>query len=74
MSSSRRAGFSVTCLARARSSSVVSPMAETTTTTSLPAAFAAATRSATLLDLVHVGDRRAAVLLDDDRSRHFGSF
>ena len=47
MSSSRRAGLSLTCLARARRSSVVSPMAETTTTTSLPAALAAATRSAT---------------------------
>jgi hypothetical protein len=47
MSSSRRAGASVTFLASARSSSVVSPMAETTTTTSLPAALAAATRSAT---------------------------
>src|SRR5688500_1798186 len=47
MSSSRRAGLSLTCLARASSSSVVSPMADTTTTTSLPAALAAATRSAT---------------------------
>src|SRR5687768_12473664 len=47
MSSSRRAGLSLTCLARASRSSVVSPMAETTTTTSLPAPLAAATRSAT---------------------------
>src|SRR5215468_10757791 len=47
MSSSRRDGLSVTRLARARSSSVVWPMAETTTTTSLPEALAAATRSAT---------------------------
>src|SRR5438034_9060372 len=48
MSSSRRAGLSVSFLARARSSSVVSPIADTTTTTSLPAAFVVATRSATL--------------------------
>src|SRR5207249_723380 len=47
MSSSRRAGLSVSFLASASSSSVVSPMAETTTTTSLPAALALATRSAT---------------------------
>src|SRR5688572_21636715 len=47
MSSSRRAGLSLTCLARDNRSSVVSPMAETTTTTSLPADLAAATRSAT---------------------------
>src|SRR5438445_682537 len=47
MSSSRRAGLSVSFLASASSSSVVSPIGETTTTTSLPAAFAVATRSAT---------------------------
>ena len=47
MSSSRRDGLSQTCLARERRSSVVSPMAETTTTTSLPAALVAAMRSAT---------------------------
>ena len=47
MSSSRRAGLSQTCLARARRSSVVSPIADTTTTTSLPAPLAVAMRSAT---------------------------
>src|SRR5438128_5469012 len=47
MSSSRRAGLSQTCRASFSSSSVVSPMAETTTTTSLPEARVAATRSAT---------------------------
>jgi len=49
MSSSRRAGASVTCRASLSRSSVVSPMAETTTTTCLPDAWAAATRSATFL-------------------------
>ena len=34
MSSSRRSGFGETCLASVSSSSVVSPIAETTTTTS----------------------------------------
>ena len=48
MSSSRRAGLSVTSRASLRRSSVVSPMADTTTTTSLPPAFVVATRSATL--------------------------
>ena len=43
----RRDGVALTFRARARSSSVVSPIAETTTTTSRPARFAAATRSAT---------------------------
>ena len=47
MSSSRRSGFGDTCLASARSSSVVSPIAETTTTTSWPAFFVRTTRSAT---------------------------
>ena len=37
MSSSRGGGSGVTCSARSRSSSVVSPIAETTTTTSCPA-------------------------------------
>src|SRR2546425_935604 len=47
MSSSRRCGSSVTLRARASSSSVVSPIAETTTTTCLPPARACATRAAT---------------------------
>ncbi len=42
MSSSRRSGFGDTCLARPSSSSVVSPIAETTTTTSWPCAPRAA--------------------------------
>src|SRR5688572_7134392 len=47
MSSSRRAGLSETCLAVASRSSVVSPMADTTTTTSCPCARVRMTRSAT---------------------------
>ena len=66
MSSSRRDGLSQTCLARASRSSVVSPMAETTTTTSLPAALVAGDAVRHLLHLLHVRHRRAAVLLDDD--------
>ena len=47
MSSSRRGGVGVTVRASANSSSVVLPIAETTTTTRLPSATVAATRSAT---------------------------
>ena len=47
MSSSRRAGLWESCLALARSSSVVSPMAETTTHTAYPAARVRMMRSAT---------------------------
>jgi hypothetical protein len=47
MSSSRRAGASVTCRANCSSSSVVSPMAETTTTSSYPSARRAAIFAAT---------------------------
>ena len=49
MSSSRGSGVGVSSDAISRSSSVVSPIAETTTTTSLPASRAWATRSATWL-------------------------
>ena len=49
MSISRAGAESVTCPARSRSSSVVSPMAETTTTTSLPAFWASTTLRATRL-------------------------
>src|SRR5262245_8288918 len=52
MSSSRRSGFGDTCLASDSSSSVVSPIAETTTTTSWPSARVFITRSATLRILV----------------------
>jgi hypothetical protein len=47
MSSSRRSGFGEICLASARSSSVVWPIAETTTTTSCPSRLVRITRSAT---------------------------
>ena len=47
MSSSRRGGLASTSRARAKSSSVVLPMALTTTTTSWPAARVATTFSAT---------------------------
>src|SRR5690349_17440284 len=47
MSSSRAGGAGHTCLARSSRSSVVSPMAETTTTTSLPAFLVSTIRSAT---------------------------
>ena len=66
MSSSRGGGSGVTCSARSRSSSVVSPMAETTTTTSLPALRVSTMRWATRLMPVGVGDGRAAVLLHDN--------
>src|SRR4028119_2064102 len=49
MSSSRPGGSSVIWAAWSISSSVVSPIAETTTTTSLPACFSATMRSATRL-------------------------
>src|SRR5215210_5688436 len=47
MSSSRGSGVAVTSCAIARSSSVLCPMAETTTQTSKPCSFARTTRSAT---------------------------
>ena len=49
MSSSRAGGDGETCWARSISSSVVSPIAETTTTTSLPSLRVATIRSATRL-------------------------
>ncbi len=51
MSSSRGAGCGDTCRARSISSSVVSPIAEMTTTTSLPSCFVAMIRRATRLML-----------------------
>ena len=65
MSSSRGGGIGETCWARSSSSSVVSPMAEMTMTTSWPALRVATTRWATRLMRVGVGDRGAAVLLHD---------
>src|SRR4051812_37069183 len=58
MSSSRPGGSGLTWLARSISSSVVSPIAETTTTTSSPALRAATMRSATRL-------MRSAVATDE---------
>ncbi len=49
MSSSRPEGSGLTCSARSISSSVVSPMAETTTTTSWPARLVSTMRRATRL-------------------------
>ena len=51
MSSSRAAGWGLTCSARSMRSSVVSPMAETMTTTSLPAFLVSTMRAATRLTL-----------------------
>ncbi len=47
MSSSRPGGFGLTSLARSSSSSVESPIADTTTTTSLPARLVSTMRLAT---------------------------
>ena len=47
MSSSRPGGLGLTSLARSSSSSVESPIAETTTTTSFPARFVSTIRRAT---------------------------
>src|SRR5205814_1222055 len=47
--SSRSVGSGLTCLASASKSSVVSPMAETTTTTRSPESWTLATRRATFL-------------------------
>ncbi len=49
MSSSRAGGIGLTCLARSMRSSVVSPIADTTTTTSLPACLVSTMRLATRL-------------------------
>ncbi len=51
MSSSRGGGAGETCWARSISSSVMSPMAETTTTTSLPSRLVSMMRRATRLTL-----------------------
>jgi hypothetical protein len=69
MSSSRPAGSGLTWCASSRSSSVVSPIAETTTTTSSPALRAVTIRSATRLIRSASGDRGAAVLLHEQRHR-----
>ena len=72
MSSSRPGGSGLTCWARSISSSVVSPIAETTTTTSLPALRVSTIRSATRLMRSASATRRAAVLLHDQAHGLFG--
>ena len=71
MSSSRRGESADIRLARASSSSVVSPMAETTTTIWCPSARLAATRAATLRMRSTSATEEPAVLLDDHA--HVGS-
>ena len=70
MSSSRRSGFGETFLAIASRSSVVSPIAETTTTTSCPCCACPHDALGDLSQLVDVGDAAAAVLLNDDCHGH----
>ena len=67
MSSSRAGGAGQTCLARSSSSSVVSPIAETTTTTSLPCLLGLHDALGDAPDAVGVGHRGSAVLLHDER-------
>ncbi len=64
MSSSRGGGSGETCSARSISSSVVSPIAEMTTTTSWPCCLGGDDPLGHPLDAVGIGDRRPAVLLD----------
>ena len=66
MSSSRGAGSSVTWCARSSSSSVVSPIAETATTTSLPGLAGLDDALRDPLDALGVRDGRAAELLHDE--------
>ena len=66
MSSSRAGGDGETCWARSISSSVVSPIAETTTTTSLPSLRGGDDPFGDPLDPLRRTDRRTAVLLDDE--------
>ena len=66
MSSSRPGGSGETCSARSSSSSVVSPIAETTTQTSWPAFLRGDDALRDPLDALGVGDGGAAVLLHDD--------
>ena len=69
----RPAAAGVTCSARSISSSVVSPIAETTTTTSLPALLGGDDPLGDPLDAVGVGDGRTAVLLHDEAHRRLSS-
>ena len=71
MSSSRAGGSGVTSLARSSSSSVLSPIAETTTTTSCPARLALDDPLGHPLDAGGVGEGGAAVLLHDNAHNNF---
>jgi hypothetical protein len=72
MSSSRSGGRSLIRAAIVTRSSVVLPMAETTTTVWLPSRWVRATRSATgTLHAIDVADRGPAVLLDHDAHGRF---
>ena len=66
MSSSRAGGSGLTPSASSSSSSVLSPMAETATTTSWPAFFASTIRRATRLTAEASDERGTAVLLHHD--------
>ena len=63
---SRGSGSSVMAAARSRRWSVVSPMALTTTTRSAPARRSRAMRAGDVADAFGIGQRGAAVLLDDE--------
>ena len=65
MSSSRPGGAGLTRLARSISSSVVSPIAETTTTTWLPASLRGDDALGYALDALRVGYRGTTVFLHD---------
>ena len=67
MSISRAGGAGQTCLARSSRSSVVSPMAETTTTTSLPCLLGLDDALGDAADPFGVRHRGSAVLLHDER-------
>ena len=65
MSISRAGGSSVICLARSTSSSVCWPIALTTITTWLPSCCARIARRAAAMNLLRIGDTRAAEFLND---------
>ena len=65
MSSSRRSGLAETCFAMPSRSSVVSPIAETTTTTSCPWRAGVHHALGHAPEFLNVGDAAAAVLLNN---------
>ena len=67
MSISRASGRAVICPASSMSSSVVSPMAETTTTMRFPAAAALRHPLGDGFDAIGILDGASSVLLDDER-------